>query len=376
MGSELRPRGRSPEVSFVVLAFEPTFHQALDTHQAHHAQAANLGPKTHRPFARRFTVILALTLALFARAPVSQATEQLVEGIAAQVGNDIVLASEVLELSGPIEERMKNNGAPAAEILKMRRDALERLIETKLLSSVVERLELGADRDEIDSAIAAIASDNNLSIEQLLSSITGHGLTIEEYRNKIQGEIERSKVVNAMVRSRVQINAEEVQALYDDRFGGQRDGGQEVYLRHIVVLSEGGRIATSSEDACAAAADARNQIAAGDFQFREVAARISDMNPEQGGELGWIHRSDLADWMLEALDEMEVGQLSEVISMPFGCNLLELVDRRNFQSVTFEQAEPELRNMLFQQKTEVEYTNWLDILRGQTFIERKAAFGG
>jgi hypothetical protein len=89
-----------------------------------------------------------------------------------------------------------------------------------------------------------------------------------------------------------------------------------------------------------------------------------------------MHRSDLAGWMVEALDPMEVGQLSEVISMPFGCNLLELVDRRNFQSVTFEQAEPELRNMLFQQKTEIEYTNWLDILRGQTFIERKAAFGG
>ena len=116
-----------------------------------------------------------------------QATEQLVEGIAAQVGNEIVLASEVLELSGPIEERMKKDGAPEAEILKMRRDALERLIETKLLSSVVERLELGADRDEVDSAIAAIASDNNLTIEQLLSSITGHGLTIEEYRNKNSG---------------------------------------------------------------------------------------------------------------------------------------------------------------------------------------------
>ena len=38
---------------------------------------------------------------------------ELVEGIAAQVGNQIVLASEVFEMSAPIEERMKKAGASA-----------------------------------------------------------------------------------------------------------------------------------------------------------------------------------------------------------------------------------------------------------------------
>jgi hypothetical protein len=30
--------------------------------------------------------------------------------------------------------------------------------------------------------------------------------------------------------------------------------------------------------------------------------------------------------------------------------------------------------MIFQQKTEIEYGNWLDVLRTQTYIERKGAF--
>jgi parvulin-like peptidyl-prolyl isomerase len=72
---------------------------------------------------------------------------------------------------------------------------------------------------------------------------------------------------------------------------------------------------------------------------------------------------------------MQPGDLSEVVSMPFGCNLLKLVDRRDFQRITFEQAQSQLRNILFQQKTEVEYTKWLDMLRGQTYIQRKGAFG-
>ena len=38
----------------------------------------------------------------------------------------------------------------------MRRDALERLIDNKLLSSVVGRLELSADREEVEVALEAL----------------------------------------------------------------------------------------------------------------------------------------------------------------------------------------------------------------------------
>jgi peptidyl-prolyl cis-trans isomerase SurA len=302
------------------------------------------------------------------------AEEKLVEGIAAQVGAEIVLASEVFEMSGPIEVRMREAGAPESEILRVRRDALERLIEGKLLSSVVERLELTADREEVDSAIEAIASDNGLTIEQLLTSVTSHGLTLEEYRQKIKGEIERGKVLNAMVRSRVSIERAEVEALFDERFGNQPQGGEEVYVRHLVVIPEG-RSADSLSQACSVVSQARNEIVQGTSDFADEALRVSDMNPERGGDLGWLHRKDLAPWMAESIDALDAGGLSPVIEMPFGCNLLQLVDRRIFEPITLEQAAPQLQSFLYNQKMEVEYTKWLDMLREQTYIERKGAFG-
>lgn len=305
----------------------------------------------------------------------ASAEEQLIEGIAAQVGDQIVLASEVLEMSSSVEQRMRAAGAPASEIVKMRRDALERLIESELLSSVVERLELTADREEVDGAIQAIASENGLTLEQLLTSVTSHGLTVDEYRAKIKGEIERSKVVNAMVRSRVSIDQSEVEALFEERFGDQPDGGQEVYVRHIVVMPDG-RLAKDADQACAVVAEARAQIEAGQVDFAQAAQRVSDMNADRGGDLGWLHREDLATWMSQRLDGMQPGQLSDVIPMSFGCNLLELVDRREFEPVTFEQAAPRLQQLLFNEKTEEEYIEWLDVLRQQTYIDRKGAFGG
>jgi peptidyl-prolyl cis-trans isomerase SurA len=304
-----------------------------------------------------------------------RAAEQMIEAVAAQVGNEIVLASEVLELSGPVEQRMRESGAPESQVLQVRKDALERLIEAKLVGSVVERLELGADRQEVDQAVSAIAQDNGLTVEQLLTSVESHGLTEESYRGKIREEIERSKVVNAMVRSRVQISEEEVRALYAEEFEGQRSGGEEFYLRHIVVMA-GPQAGRNVATACAIAEDARNRIVSGRGTFAETAQEVSDIGAQRGGDLGWMHRDDLAPWMLATVDGMEPGKTSEVIELPFGCNLLELVDRREFRPIEFAQAEPQLRAILFQRKTEEEYSKWLEILREQTYIERKGAFAG
>lgn len=314
-------------------------------------------------------------LAVLARAAPVPAAEMLVEGIAAQVGNEIVLASEVMELAGPVEERLRQAGAPASEIAMVRKDALERLIENKLVSSVVERLELGADREEVDAAIQAIAEDNDLTLEQLLSSVASHGLTVDEYRDKIRGELERSKVINAMVRSRVQISEEEVRNLYDEIYGGQRSGGEEIHLRHIVVMADGPR-ASTLEAACAIVDAARAEIELGESDFPSAARRVSDMNPQAGGDLGWMHREDLAGWMATTIRDLEPGQLSGVVEMPFGCNLLQVVDRRSFDPVSFEEAQGRLQNEVFQRKVESEYVEWIDVLRSQTYIDRKAGFGG
>lgn len=322
-----------------------------------------------------FAIALAISLIASTGASGAAAAERQVEAIVAQVGNEAILLSEVMEMAAPVEERMREAGAPPDEIVRVRKDALERLIETRLISSVVERLELGADSDEVDAAISAIASDNGISVEQLLRSIVSHGLRIEEYRAKIQDEIERNKVINAMVRSRVQITDDEVETLYKERFGEQHTGGEEFHLRHIVVSPDGPH-ADSLSAACLVVDDTRNRIMSGEVDFSEIAKRVSDMNPDRGGELGWMHRKDLATWMADTIDKLSPGELSEVIRMPFGCNLLQVVDRRPFERIELEDAKAQLQNIVFQRKTEVEYTRWLDELREHTYIERKSGFGG
>ena len=150
----------------------------------------------------------ALSLGLAGGAAI--ADKRLVDGVAAQVGSDIVLVSEVLEMAAPIEKQMKAGGAPPGQIAAMRSEVLERLIEGRLIASVVRRLELSATQEEIDNAIHGIAQETGLTQRELTDSVASHGLTYDEYRAKIADEIERSKVINALVRSQVRIEPEEV----------------------------------------------------------------------------------------------------------------------------------------------------------------------
>jgi peptidyl-prolyl cis-trans isomerase SurA len=302
------------------------------------------------------------------------AEEILVDGIAAQVGSQLVLASEIEEIARPVIERMRAAGVPEPQILQMRKDALERLIESKLIDNVVQQLELSASKTEIDGAIESIARDTGLSLGQLAESVAGYGMTFEEYRLKIKSEIERDKVLGSMVRSKVKVPESEVVALYAKRFGDQHTGGQEVHLRHIMVGFDP-ESPMSHASACQRVATAREQIVSGKTSFSEAAQQISDANPETGGELGWIHMQDLAGWMAADLLTMnQANPISPVIDMPFGCNLLKLVERRTFYPLTLEDARPQLERELFRSKNEEEYVAWVNVLRGRTFIERKGIY--
>lgn len=300
-------------------------------------------------------------------------SEQLVEGIAAQVGSSVVLVSEVRRLSAPIEERMRKGGAPESEIRKMRSEALDRLIEDRLIDDVGRRYQLVLTEAEVDDAVARKAQDNGLTVEQLRQSVASHGLTFEEYRAQLRNVIERQRVLGQLVRSRVRVDEAEVRALYEQRYANQRQSGSEIHLRHLLIGVSAERMRDQAT-ACRIAGDIRSEILAGNVTFAQAAERLSDTNAERGGDLGWVHAEELAGWMTPAIEGVAAGGLSEVVPMPFGCNLLMVVDRRDFQPVTFEQARPSLEQALFGQKMEQEYNSWMEKLREQVYIERKGTY--
>jgi peptidyl-prolyl cis-trans isomerase SurA len=314
----------------------------------------------------------ALPLFLALLAPVARADELVVDGIAAQVGTQVVLVSEVMELVGPIEVEARDQGAPEAEIAKLRAQALEQLIERSLLANVVKDAQLQVSEGEIDHAIQGIAEENGLNLEQLRASLVSHGVSWDEYRARIKTEMERHKVVGTMVGSQVQVEESELQALYAERYAEQPQGGQTVHVAQLLVLGGEGTprdVAT----ACAIAREAAARIAKGE-PFEKLAEEVSAAAPQHGGDIGWLHVDTMAEWMKQAMAPLEPDSVSPVIELPFGCTILRLVERREYEPVSFEAAKASLEQEVHQRKAMEKYREWMEGLRKRTFIERRGYF--
>ncbi len=317
--------------------------------------------------------LLAMATAALTLTPVAAGgAERLVDGIAAQVGTRVVLVSEVLRASGPQEEMMRQGGAPEREIAKLRADALERLIEARLIEGIVAQLELYAKDEEIDETIRGIAEENGLTIEQVYASVVFHGMTRHEYREQIKHDLERRNVVNNFVGADVKIEDRDLRALYEERFANVPETSDQVHVRQILV-SYSERSKRNLEQARELVAQTRERALAGE-DFGELAMEVSEVAPSQGGDIGWLPTDQLASWMGDAILHLEPGGVSEAQVLPFGCSLLQLVERRRVKRLTFEQAQPMLHQELWNLALEEAYRAWMEELREQTYIARRGHF--
>ncbi len=315
--------------------------------------------------------LAALVGALVVGTPAA-ATEQLADGIAAQVGSDVVLVSEVMHVARPTETQLKAAGAPAAEIAKVRANALEQLIETRLLARVVKQSELYASDKDIDDTIAGIAKENGLTVEQLKASVTAHDITYKEYRDQIRQEIERRKVVQTMIAARVRITEEDLKEMYAVTFANQPAGGETFHIRQILIVA-GPETGRDLKQSCALAGEALKRIRSG-TPFEEVAREVSAVAPMDGGDIGWMHADSMAAWMKQPLAGLEPGGVSDVIELPFGCGMMKLVERREWVPVGYEAAKKTLEQQVYEEKLAEEYREWMNQLRKTSFIERRGYF--
>lgn len=314
----------------------------------------------------------ALLAAVIAGAP-ARAEEVLADGIAAQVGSDIVLVSEVMNMVKGTEGQMRKAGAPDQEIAKLRAEGLEQMIEWRLLERIIQNTGLTATDAEVDEVIEGIARANGLTLEQLKASVTSHDLTYDAYREQIQRELARRKVINTMVASKVHIEEYEILDLYEEHFSNQPQGGTQVHVRQLLIT--GGEGSTRDhQTACEMTVAALERIQSGDASFELVAREVSVAAPEHGGDIGWLHESSMASWMIELIEPMQPGDVSEVIELPFGCTILRLIERREHTPVDYESAKDRLADELYERKIGEEYRIWMEELRADSFIERRGYF--
>ncbi|HWM92000.1 MAG TPA: peptidylprolyl isomerase [Thermoanaerobaculia bacterium] len=227
---------------------------------------------------------------------------------------------------------------------------LEGMVAQILLLEEAKRQGVTVSDAELNPQMAQIRGGfpNQAEFDKALSQ---QGLTEKELREKMRNEAVIQKFVTTKVFNEVSVTDQAAREFYDkntDRM--QRP--ERAHLRHILIGVQQNAAAADKEKAKEKAEDLLGQLKDGG-DFAKLAAENSDDpgSKMRGGDLSWVSRGQTVPPFEKAAFALtKPNALSDVVETQFGYHIIQLVEREAGSTVPFEEARPQITQMLRQRR--------------------------
>ena len=335
------------------------------------AAARSAGQTVRRVTTAAASVGAAVAALLASVASGCRAEARLVEKIAAVVGDNIILASEVEEKAAPMltdASRITDPAKRSARATALRREVLERLIDDELILQQATELKLSVTSEQVDQSIDEIKKQNNITDDQLKDALRGQGMTMTTYRADLKRQLLRYRVLNIAVGSRVSISDDEVKAYYERHM----KTGENVQVRasHIFVAIPEGADASVVAEKQAQAQKLLERARAGE-DFAKLAKQYSDdaATRADGGDLGTFGKDMLPKAIEELVFSMKVDEIAGPVRADRGFHVIKLVERKVKDAKPLADVQDDIRIQLRQKEMERQTKTYLAELRRKTLVD-------
>ena len=293
--------------------------------------------------------------------PVDAPTQPVVlDRVIAAVNDDVITLSEVYEFADSyMEEQVKAKGEGARHAAE--REVLERLIARKLVDQEIASLRLDVSGDELDRAVDDISNRNGIDRETLRREVEKSGMSWEQYRSQLEGDLRQMKFAQAVLRPRINITDDELRDAYN------RLGNQVPKLAHVqaIFLAIDG---TSSAEAVVARARALRDQALAGADFGKLSAENDQAGfGSQNGEMGHFKAGELVAELDRVVFSTPAGTVAEPIVTSQGVFLLRVVEMESGAD-DFANVRDQLMEQLFQQRMAEEQERWYQQARSRASI--------
>lgn len=280
--------------------------------------------------------ILAVTLALAAFSASAQTAPTLQPGdyIAAVVNQDVVAASEVVQRTERLRQEARQRGEVMPETTGLRKQALEALIEDRVLVTYARENGQKVDEAELDRVVANVAAQNKLTMEQLRERLKQDGTDYKSFRENLRDQMMTERVREREVQGRIKVADAEIDAYLDKKRADLAAGGAINLAQVLVPVPEGAPESVVAEKRARAEA-ALARVKAGE-DFGKVAREVSeDSNKARGGEIGMRPADRLPDIFVSAVKGLKTGEVApELLRSGAGFHLLKVIERQGGASLT------------------------------------------
>jgi peptidyl-prolyl cis-trans isomerase SurA len=136
--------------------------------------------------------------------------------------------------------------------------------------------------------------------------------------------------------------------------------------RHILLRSRAG---LTDQDAERRLAGYRDQVRAKTADFGDLAKKYSeDGSAASGGNLGWMGPGDLVPEFDQAMNRLQIGEVSNPVKTEFGWHLIQVLERREAQ-LTLEKQRQFAQAAIRERKFDQAYQDWLRELRDTATVK-------
>ena len=248
-------------------------------------------------------------------------------------------------------EYLSQSGYTPEEI---RSQVVEGMIQEELMRQGAEGLGATVDQSQVDEYIESAKSGYG-SDEEWQQALDSAGYTEEELRESYEMNLLQQAVMDALQSDVADEEKLEMASMYSQQYDGAKRSS------HILVEDE------------ATAQDILNRLNSGSVEFAAAAEEnsIDTGSAANGGDVGWDKLTTFVAEYQEALDGLEVGQISGIVKSDYGYHIIMATDLFNVpEEITSLDQIPEdilsyIENMMNQQNSYTAFSEWLQKLQDE-----------
>jgi len=253
----------------------------------------------------------------------------LVDRIVAIVDEEAILQSDVdreVELF-KLEKQYAGQEItePTAEV---RREMLERLMESKLIIAAAKQADMMVDEEAIDTSVQQKIDqfiEHFGSLENLKSELVRSGMTLSDYKARMSAQLRDQQylrlVVGKFIRPNMEVLDNEVREYYLENLAEIPVDADSLTIANILIPVQP---SLSVRQAIQDKVETIQTALAGGTSFETLAKQYSEgPNASRGGAVGLVGPGDLFDANLDqAVFSLSIGQISDPVISSRGVHLL------------------------------------------------------
>ena len=311
-------------------------------------------------------LILMLSIGLFSF------QRDVVEAIVAVVGDDIITLSEIrseYRLRADAIRAQLQGEQLAAQMKSLKQNLLDELITNKLLLQKAENQGIDVT-EQMNMQIENIKNESGFeSDEQLIQAMRQQGIIFEDWKTQMEENLLRQAVIFNEVGQSIVVDDTEVVNYYQEH--RQEFTEPAEYTLKAIYLSGENKI---REEVQSTMDEIQGKLQSG-REFGSLAEEYSDLEQtednqeESQGLLGNYRPGELNPDLEEAVQNLNVGEVSSWIEAQNGWWLIKLADKKEPRVKEFQEVRDEIERSLYQQKQQTAVQKYLKKLRESSYVK-------